>query len=209
MAAPIPSPRSACSVLLLAVSYMCMNYTFYLLSNWVFLYLVQERKFSLLESGWLAAAPPLAAAIGAGIGGVATAACCKRFGARWGFRLVPLAAMPLAGGLLLLAVNATNPYLAVVALATCFGCVELTEGAFWGAGMTVGRGDTMSVCGFMNTGGNLGGIVSIPIVAYFSDQHLWFTAFFIGTGFALVSAVAWLGIDVAPAELPAMRLQET
>jgi ACS family glucarate transporter-like MFS transporter len=111
--------------------------------------------------------------------------------------LVPLAAMPLAGGLLLLAVNATNPYLAVVALATCFGCVELTEGAFWGAGMTVGRGDTMSVCGFMNTGGNLGGIISIPIVAYFSGQHLWFTAFLIGTGFALVSALAWLGIDVA------------
>jgi ACS family glucarate transporter-like MFS transporter len=185
------------SVLLLAVSYMCMNYTFYLLSNWVFLYLVQERKFSLLESGWLAAAPPLAAAIGAGIGGVATAVCCKRFGERWGFRLVPLAAMPLAGGLLLLAVNATNPYLAVVALATCFGCVELTEGAFWGAGMTVGRGDTMSVCGFMNTGGNLGGIISIPIVAYFSGQHLWFTAFLIGTGFALLSALAWLGIDVA------------
>src|SRR5882762_8189603 len=185
------------NVMLLAISYMCMNYTFYLLSNWVFLYLVQERKFSLLESGWLAAAPPLAAAIGAGIGGVATAACCKRFGARWGFRLVPLAAMPLAAGLLLLAVNATNPYLAVVALATCFGCVELTEGAFWGAGMTVGRGDTMSVCGFMNTGGNLGGIISIPIVAYFSGQHLWFTAFLIGTGFALVSALAWLGIDVA------------
>src|SRR6202022_1818181 len=68
------------SVLLLAVSYMCMNYTFYLLSNWVFLYLVQERRFSLLESGWLAAAPPLAAAIGAGIGGVATRVCCKRFG---------------------------------------------------------------------------------------------------------------------------------
>jgi sugar phosphate permease len=63
----------------------------------------------------------------------------------------------------------------------------------------VGRGDTMSVCGFMNTGGNLGGIISIPIVAYLSGQHLWFTAFLIGAGFALVSAVAWLGIDVAPA----------
>ncbi|HXA26436.1 MAG TPA: MFS transporter, partial [Acetobacteraceae bacterium] len=156
------------SVLLLAVSYMCMNYTFYLLSNWVFLYLVQERRFSLLESAGLAAAPPLAAALGAGIGGVATGVCCKRFGARWGFRSVPLMAMPMAGGLLLLAVNATNPYLAVVALAICFGCVELTEGAFWGAGMMVGRGDTMAVCGFMNTGGNLGGIISIPIVAYFS-----------------------------------------
>jgi len=185
------------NVLLLAISYLCMNYTFYLLSTWVFLYLVQERKFSLLESGWLATAPPLVAALGAGVGGAVTSILCRKFGDRWGFRLVPLVAMPAAAVLLLLAVNATNPYLAVVALATCFGCVELTEGAFWGGGMAVGRGDTMAVCGFMNTGGNLGGIIGIPIVAHFSGQHLWSVAFWVGAGFALLSALAWLGIDVA------------
>jgi ACS family glucarate transporter-like MFS transporter len=185
------------SVLLLAFSYMCMNYTFYLLSNWVFLYLVQERKFSLLESGWLAAVPPLAAALGAGIGGLVTGLFCRRLGDLWGFRLVPLLALPASALLLLLAVNAANPYVAVAALSLCFGCVELTEGAFWGAGMTVGRGDTMAVCGFMNTGGNLGGIISIPIVAYFSGRHAWTVAFLIGVGFALASAVAWQGITVA------------
>jgi ACS family glucarate transporter-like MFS transporter len=184
------------NVLLLAISYMCMNYTFYLLSNWVFLYLVQERRFSLLESGWLATAPPLAAALGAGIGGLATSVLCQRVGDRWGYRLVPLVALPVSAVLLLFAVNEASPYLAVVALAACFGCVELTEGAFWGAGMAVGGGDTMSVCGFMNTGGNLGGIISIPIVAYFSGQHLWHSAFLIGAGFALISALAWLGIEV-------------
>jgi ACS family glucarate transporter-like MFS transporter len=184
------------NVVLLAVSYMCMNYTFYLLSNWVFLYLVQERHFSLLEGGWLASTPPLAAAVGAGVGGLATGLLCRRWGDRWGYRLVPLVAMPAAAALLLFAVNTAHPYLAVAALATCFGCVELTEGAYWGAGMTVGRGDTMAVCGFMNTGGNLGGIISIPIVAYFSGQHLWHTAFLIGVGFALLSALAWLGINV-------------
>ena len=184
------------NVLLLAVSYMCMNYTFYLLSNWVFLYLVQERKFSLLESGWLATAPPLAAALGAGIGGLLTGVACRRIGERWGYRLLPLLALPVSAVLLLCAVNATSPYIAVAVLAACFGCVELTEGAFWGAGMAVGRGNTMAVCGFMNTGGNLGGIISIPIVAHFSGQHLWHTAFLIGAGFAVVSALAWLGIAV-------------
>ena len=48
-----------------------MNYVFYLIANWCFLYLVQERHFNILEGGWLAAAPPLAAALGAGIGGIA------------------------------------------------------------------------------------------------------------------------------------------
>ncbi len=186
------------SVLLLFIAYTSMNYTFYLLSNWVFLYLVQERHFSALESGWLASAPPLAAAVGAGLGGLVTALLVRRFGNRWGYRIVPLVALPAAAVLLMVAVNAANPYLAVAALALCFGSVELTEGAFWGAAMTVGRGDTMAVCGFMNTGGNLGGIIALPIVGYFSDQHAWHTAFIIGVGFALVSAAAWLGIRIAP-----------
>jgi MFS transporter, ACS family, glucarate transporter len=184
------------NVLLLAISYLCMNYSFYLLSNWVFLYLVQERKFSVLESGWLAVAPPLAAAVGSGIGGLITGAACLRFGNRWGYRLVPLIALPVAGALLLVSVDAGNPYWAVAGLATCFAAVELNEGAYWGAAMTVGRGDTMAVSGVMNTGGNLGGIIGIPIVAYLSGEHLWRTAFVIGAAFAVASALAWLGIEV-------------
>lgn len=185
------------NVVLLFVSYMCMNYTFYLLSNWVFLYLVQERHFPALESGWLSTAPPLAAALGAGVGGLLTGMLTRRCGDRWGYRIVPLFAMPAAAALLWFAVNASNPYLAVAALSACFGSVELTESSFWAGAMTVGQGDTMAVCGFMNTGGNLGGIISIPIVAYFSGLHQWPTAFTIGIAFALVSALAWLGIRIA------------
>jgi ACS family glucarate transporter-like MFS transporter len=184
------------NVLLLGVSYLCMNYSFYLLSNWVFLYLVEERKFSVLESGWLASTPPLAAAVGAGVGGLITAALCVRFGNRWGYRLMPLFAMPLAAVLLLVSVDAANPYLAVAGLACCFAAVELNEGAYWGAAMTVGRGETMAVSGVMNTGGNLGGIIGIPIIGYLAGEHLWRTAFVIGAGFAVASAVAWLGIEV-------------
>ncbi|HWG70096.1 MAG TPA: MFS transporter [Steroidobacteraceae bacterium] len=184
------------SVLLLAISYLCMNYSFYLLSNWVFLYLVQERNFSVLASGRLAAAPPLAAALGAGVGGLITNALCRRFGDRWGFRLVPLCSLPLTAVLLLASVGASNPYWAVVGLACCFGAVELNEGAFWAGAMKVGGGDTMAVSGVMNTGGNLGGIVGIPIVAYLSGEHMWRAAFIIGAVFAVAGAVAWLGIRV-------------
>jgi MFS transporter, ACS family, glucarate transporter len=190
------------NVLLLGTSYLCLNYSFYLLSNWVFLYLVQERKFSVLEGGWLASTPPLAAAVGAGVGGVITGALCVRHGDRWGYRLVPLTAMPAAGALLLLSVNAVNPYWAVAGLALCFAAVELNEGAYWGAAMTVGRGDTMAVSGVMNTGGNLGGIIGIPIIAYLSGEHHWHTAFVIGAGFAVASAVAWLGIEVSQVSAP-------
>jgi MFS transporter, ACS family, glucarate transporter len=188
------------NVVLLFVSYMCMNYTFYLISNWVFLYLIEERHFSALQSSWLATAPPLGAALGAGIGGALTGVFIQRLGNLWGFRVVPLAALSLAALLLLFAINASSAYAALAALTLCFGAVELTEGAYWGAGMTVGRGDTMAVCGFMNTGGNLGGIIASPTVGYLSDHHQWRAAFLIGIGFAVVSALCWLGVSVASAE---------
>jgi ACS family glucarate transporter-like MFS transporter len=183
------------NVLLLFVSYLCMNYAFYLVANWVFLYLIQERHFSLLESGWLATLPPLAAAAGAGAGGFLASAACLRVGARWGYRLVPLLALPAGGVLLFLGVSSSNAYAAVTALALSFAFVELTEGSFWGAAMAVGRGNTMVVGGIMNTGGNLGGIIGIPIVAYLSGHQMWRAAFLIGAGLAIVSALAWLGID--------------
>jgi sugar phosphate permease len=109
---------------------------------------------------------------------------------------MPLVTMPLAGALLLISVDAGNPYWAVAGLACCFATVELNEGAYWGAAMTVGRGETMAVSGVMNTGGNLGGIIGIPIVGYLVQEHLWRTAFLIGAAFAVASAVAWLGIGV-------------
>jgi MFS transporter, ACS family, glucarate transporter len=199
------------NVFLLFFSYMCMNYTFYLLSNWVFLYLIQDRHFSSLDSSFLAMAPPLGAAVGAGLGGVITGVLTQRHGNSWGLRVVPLCAMSGAAALLLLAVNVTSAYLALAALTLCFLAVELTEASYWAAGMLVGKGDSMAVCGFMNTGGNLGGIIGIPIVAYFSGLHAWPTAFFIGAVFAVVSAVSWFGVRVSaspPADATTLATQE-
>jgi ACS family glucarate transporter-like MFS transporter len=183
------------SILLLTLSYICMNYVFYLIANWCFLYLVQERHFNILEGGWLAAAPPLAAAAGAGVGGSLAAALCAHFGFRWGFRLTPLMALTAAGALLWVTVNLSNPYGAVIALALCYGVIELTEGSYWAATMFVARADTMTATGILNTGGNIGGLIGIPIVAYLSGHGAWTAAFLIGTLFALVGAACWFGVD--------------
>ena len=37
-------------------------------------------------------------------------------------------------------------------------------------------------------------------VGYLADAHAWRLVFFIGVGFAIASAVAWLGIEVAEPE---------
>jgi ACS family glucarate transporter-like MFS transporter len=182
-------------VLVLTASYLCMNYVYYLLANWCFLYLIQERHFTVLQSGMLAGTPPLAAAIGAGVGGWLASVLGKRYGIRTGLRILPLISLPAAGVLQFVAVDAANAYLAVAALALCFACVELNEGPYWAAIMHVGRADAMAASGLLNTGGNAGGLVATPIVAYLSGHHAWTPAFLIGTGFALASAAGWLLVD--------------
>jgi ACS family glucarate transporter-like MFS transporter len=182
-------------VLLLAVSYLCMNYAFYLLQNWSFLYLIDERHFTSLAAGFLAMLPPIGAAVGSALGGVLGDYYAQRYGARRGYRLAPLIALPTAGGLLLLAAHVDSAYAAVAALALAYGAVEVTEGPYWAATMRVARADTMAATGVLNTGGNLGGVVGIPIVTYFWNNGAWTAAFATGTVFAVVAAGLWLLVD--------------
>jgi sugar phosphate permease len=182
-------------VLLLTISYTIMCYVFYLLGSWCFLYLVQERHLSIPQSGLLGSLPYIAAAIGAGVGGKWSDRLAVRYGLRIGYRAIPLVALPLAGLLLFIGVESTSPYWAVAALSLAYGAIEMTEGPYGAAATAVGREQTMAAFGVVNTGGNLGGIIGTPMVAWFSSHHAWTAAFLTGTGAAIVSGIMWLWID--------------
>jgi predicted MFS family arabinose efflux permease len=57
----------------------------------------------------------------------------------------------------------------------------------------------MVVTSIMNTGGTMGGIIGIPIVAYLSGHDHWHAAFYIGAGLAVMSSCAWFAIDLRAA----------
>lgn len=183
------------NVLLLTLSYLCMCFAFYLLSFWSFLYLVQVRNFSGIEAGLAGAVPWIGAGLGAAAGGVIADWLAGRIGVRWGYRLVPLLALPIAGFMLLVAVRVSIPSAAVLALAVAFFMVELTEGAYWASIMRVARADVAAASGILNTGGNVGGIITHPVVGFLTSGGAWGGAFVTGTVFALLAACLWLVID--------------
>ena len=108
-----------------------------------------------------------------------------------GYRVLPLSAL-----LLMIAVRAENDYLAVAALSGCFGCAQMTEAPFWAAAFWVARERASGATGVLNMGGNLGGMVGTPIVAWLTQGHNWPAALATGVGFALASAALWLLVDV-------------
>jgi len=178
-------------VLLLALSYLCMNVVFYMISYWSFLYLVQERKLSGLESGLLAMVPWLGAAVGAAVGGVVADHLALRRGATRGYRLLPLVSLPLAAALLVAIPQSPSTAFAVAALTLAFFAIELNEGAYWAATMAIARADTGAATGVLNTGGNIGGMVCQPLVAALVAVGHWEFAWWTGAAFAAVAALLW------------------
>jgi len=179
-------------VLALTFSYLCMNYAFYLLTYWSFLYLVQVRHFKGIESGIAGMIPWIGAAAGAAAGGFICGHCVQRWGARRGYLVVPLVSLPVAGALLLATVHIDQAYGAVAGLALAFAAVEINEGPYWAATMVAAGSDSGAATGVLNTGGNLGGFLCQPLIAVMSASGHWDAAFETGTVFALVAAAAWL-----------------
>lgn len=186
-------------LLLVTLSYLLTNYVFYLVTFWCFLYLVQERKFSVLESGWLASVPFLVAAVASTAGGSVSDWLVSRLGEGRGRRLLPVTTLPLAAAFLYLTVTAADPYCALVALSLAFAAVELNEGPVWAAAMRVAPADAMASTGVLNTGGNLGGVLATPVIAFLSAQGDWHWVFITGAALSLASAVLWLWIDASKA----------
>jgi MFS transporter, ACS family, glucarate transporter len=195
---PITRLRHNRQLLLVTISYFLTNYVFYLVMFWSFLYLIQDRHFSTLEGGWLSSLPFFAAAIAGPVGGKLSDRLCAQFGARIGFRAIPLVALPAAALFLYQTVTAVGPYLAVATLSLSFACVELTEGPFWAAAMRVAPANSMSATAVLNTGGNLGGVVATPIIAALSATHSWAIVFATGAVLSVIAAALWIWIDVTP-----------
>jgi ACS family glucarate transporter-like MFS transporter len=183
------------NILLLAASYFCMNCVFYMFSQWLFTYLVEERGFSLLESGVLYAAPFVAGAVLAAAGGLVCDWLCRRIGPRWGCRLPAIVGLLMVAWLLLAGATAGNPYVAVALLALCFGFTQFTEGSYWsGATFAAGR-HTCAATGVLNTGGNLPGFLA-PLIGWMVDHAGWLPTLASGSGFALLGALLWLFVRV-------------
>ena len=185
-------------VLLVTASYLLMNYVFYLVTFWSFLYLRQERQMTMLESGWLASLPFLTAAVSSCRWRATERLLDSGVGAPIGvFAYLPLVSLPCAGLFLWLTGAAGTSHLAVTALCLAFGFCELMEGPYWSVTMRLAPDDSMAATAVLNTGGNLGGVLATPAIAALSADHQWHAIFALGAAASVASAMLWFWVDIA------------
>jgi len=190
------SPVRLPSFWFLTASYSLQGYVGYVFVFWFFLYLVQVRKFELLQAAWLTTLPWILSLIVIPLGGVVSDWAVKRWGSTWGRRSVPMPALALAAGSLLLGAHTHSAILAAASLTLSTALVLVTEGPYWAAMTQISGPHSGTGGGVMNFGCNLGGMISPVITPWLAARVGWETALALAAVLAVVGALLWLGITI-------------
>ncbi|MDA0992505.1 MAG: MFS transporter [Proteobacteria bacterium] len=182
------------NILLIAISYFCMNYVFYLFFSWFFFYLVDVRGFSASDAGMFTAAQWILGAVGATLGGFGCDMLVRRLGIRRGTRYQTMIALVLSGAFLYAGAMSDSVIVTVIMLCCSFGFTQVTEAPMWVATMGVAGRHSQVATGVLNTGGNIPGVVGGLMVPAIAGWFGWPAAIASGSVFALVGAFLWVFI---------------
>lgn len=182
---------------LVFASYFLQAYLGYIFVFWFFLYLLQVRHFDVLNAAGFAALPWVATIFAIPLGGIVSDAAVARWGATWGRRSVPLAALCGASAFLVLGARTPSPVVAVGSLTVCTVLVLCTEGPFWATIAQLSGERSGLAGGAMNFGGNLGGLVSPTLTPWLAGRIGWDNALTATAGLGIVAGLLWVRVRVS------------
>ena len=195
--------RNVWAVMLATFSFL---YAYYFFLFWLPTYMVQARGFTETETK-LSALPFVLGALSNIVGGFTRDAALRRFGPKWGPRLVGIGGLVMAAGSAVAAYAAVDRYVALGWLGLCYAGITLQQPTVWATCVDIGKRYAGAVAGCMNTAGALGGLVSSLICGYWVQRTGNYDVVLLSmAGALLLGASLWLRIDASEAlEQPAAR----
>lgn len=185
-------------ILFLSLSYTCEGYVLFIFVNWLYIYLVEERGFSMLNGGLVASLPWLTALVFAPIGGLACDRLSELRGRFAGARTVIIVGYGLSGALLFAAAKFNGRITVIAALCVSVGALYFAEPAFWATAVHLSKENAGAVSAAMNTAGIVGGIVSTSLTPVIQKNFGWLPALGSGAAVAITCAGLWLVIGRRP-----------
>jgi ACS family glucarate transporter-like MFS transporter len=179
----------------LTLAYGAESYASYMFIWWVYFYLVEVRKFSVLGSGMAASIPFIVATITTPLAGGISDRLSLRFGRRQGRRIVPIVTLLVAAVLVYFGGIVPGPKAAVVILSLGAALTLAAEGPTWASMSEMSGASAGAATGFLNTGSNVGGFFSTLLTPWIAGHFGWPFAFGVASFFAVAAAVLWFGID--------------
>ena len=181
---------------LICLSYFLDSFVLFIFIFWFYLYLVNERGFSLLKGGVFNSLPYVFGMVMIPASGRLCDYLSVRLGRNQGRRLLATGCLTFSAVLLMVGAKAAEPYLAIVCLSLSVGFLMSTEGPFWASSIDVAGPHAGTAGGIMNTAGNAGGVVSTAIAPILVQQFGWFATFAFCSALAVLAGLIWLFIRV-------------
>lgn len=191
-------------LLILCGTYLASGFGFQFFVTWLPTYLNKEHGLTLARSGFYAALPLLAGALGCALGGLLSDWFARRSGSlKWGRRIVGAGGFLLGAIGFLAAVRARSPELAVACLGFASGAHDLTLPVVWATCTDLGGRFGGTAGGWMNLASSLSGmlapVASAGLAQWFGSFH---AVFWVTTSLYLVGAILWLFIDPCNSVIP-------
>lgn len=182
-------------ILAITLGYFTYGYVAWIFFSWFYIYLAEVRGLNLKTSALYSMLPFIAMAIGSPLGGVVSDAVTRRKGARIGRAGIAVVGMLLAAAFLVLGSMAQDTRVAVLVLAGGAGALYLAQSSFWSVTAEIGGPSSGYVSGFMNTGNQLGGMITASLTPWIATKLGWNVAFFVAAALCLIGAMTWLFVD--------------
>jgi ACS family glucarate transporter-like MFS transporter len=208
-AAAAPAPLSWRTLLrshnlwFLSAMYFCSNAGWSFFATWISAYL--KKDLGLSGTGLVVASggPLFFGGIACLLGGFLTDRQVRIWGRRWGRTLQGVIAYGLGGVFFLAALAATPDHVVLAYVAICLSSFVKDFGlaASWATTIDIGHRYSGTVAGCMNSIGNLGQVVTPPIVAAIAlwagtgGQPSWRAALYYYAAMFFVASVCWLFVD--------------
>lgn len=184
-------------LLILCATYFASGFGFQFFVTWLPTYLTREHGLTLARSGFYAALPLLAGAMGCVAGGWVSDWITRATGSLvWGRRIVGAGGFLLGAAGFYAAVNARSPEFAVACLAFASGGHDLTLPVVWATCTDLGGRFGGTTGGWMNLASSLSGmlapVASASLAQWFGSFH---AVFWVTISFYVAGALLWLFID--------------
>jgi len=191
-------------VWLLCGQYFCLSYGWYFYITWLPTYLKEARGLNLGTTAGLSILPLFLGGLGSLFCGMISPAVTRLTGSVGKTRRV-MAYIGFTGasGLLILSTWFREPLYAMLAMGMASFSNDLVMPGAWGACMDVGGKYAGTLSGTMNMMGNIGGVVSAPVIGFILTRtnSNWDITFYISAAVYFAGAFFWMALDpVTPLE---------
>jgi ACS family glucarate transporter-like MFS transporter len=176
--------------------YFAFGYGLYFYFTWLPTYLIKQLGFSMLAGGLFASLPFVVAGFADLAGGWLTDYLCRTRGLRAGRCYLGCAAFLTCAALVFSSTLPVPSVAKALLLALALASADLALGACWAVPIDIAPDHAGVITGFMNTLGNLGGLVGPLVVGIAVDRWgSWTFPFYVTAAVYACGALAWLAID--------------